>query len=102
MADQVKCPDCGEVMDARGANSHARQKHGKRNATKEDFQIMNDVPVTEATDEVELTEAVERNEDLVGVTDDAIIFRNEIIVTDPELKERIADALVDKMGPGGI
>lgn len=102
MADQVRCPDCGETMDARGANSHARQKHGKPNATKGDFEIMNDVPITEATDEVELTEAVERNEDLVGVTDDAIIFRNEIIVTDPELKDRIADALVEKMRPGGI
>ena len=102
MSDKVRCPDCGEVMDARGCNSHARQRHGKPNATKEDFEIMNNVPVTEATNEVELTEAVERNEDLVGVTDDAIVFRNEIIVTDPQLKDRIADALVEKMGPNGL
>lgn len=101
MADQVKCPDCGDVLDARGANSHARTQHDKPNATKEDFNSMQ--PVTEADSEAEVEQAIEDNGgELVGMTDDAIVFRNEIIVTDPEIKERVADKLVQSVGGGPV
>lgn len=86
-------------MDARGANSHARTQHGKPHATKEDFEPMK--PVTQADSEEEVEEAIEDNGgELVGMTDNAIVFRNEIIVTDPEIKERVADKLVESVGGG--
>jgi len=102
VADQVRCPDCGDVLDARGANSHARTQHGKPKATKEDFELMNDnKPVTEADTEAEVEQAIEDNGgQLVGMTDNAIVFRNEVIVTDPEIKERVADKLVESVSGG--
>jgi hypothetical protein len=58
-------------------------------------------PVTEADSEAEVEEAIEDNGgELVGMTDNAIVFRNEIIVTDPEIKERVADKLVESVGGG--
>lgn len=72
------------------------------NATKNDVEIIeenSEKPVREVSDETELLEQVEQDE-IVGVADNAIVFRNEIIVTDPEVKKRIADALVDQMGGG--
>jgi hypothetical protein len=74
-------------------------------ATKNDVEIIeenSDKPVREVTDEAELLDQVEQDQ-IVGVADNAIVFRNEVIVTDPEIKKRIADALVDQMsgsGPG--
>lgn len=101
----MKCPDCGKVMDARGANSHARNVHGKPNATKADFETMssnNQKPVFEADSEQEAMQLMQETEtgELVDVTDNAIVFRNEIIVTDPEIKERIADKLVNQLSNG--
>jgi P2-related tail formation protein len=68
-------------------------------------------PVREVTDPSELMEKAEEQE-LVGVADNAIIFRSEIIVTDPDIKEQLGKSLQervdDKMGsavdnllPGG-
>jgi hypothetical protein len=58
-------------------------------------------PVTQAETEAEVEEAIEENGgQLVGVTDNAIVFRNEIIVTDPEIKERVADKLVESVAGG--
>lgn len=102
MADRYRCPVCGETGDVRGANSHMRYVHDMPDATKSDVEVIaenSDKPVREVDDEEELLEQVEQDE-LVGVADNAVVFRNEIIVTDPEIKERIADALVDQMGPG--
>ncbi|MFB6198536.1 MAG: hypothetical protein ABEI52_09770 [Halobacteriaceae archaeon] len=59
-------------------------------------------PVVEADSTEEVLQEIEEGQtgEMVGVTDNAIIFRNEIIVTDPEIKERVADALVDSVsGP---
>ena len=105
MADQFRCPKCGATGDVRGANSHMRQSHNMPEATKNDVEIIeenSDKPVREVTDEAELLDQVEQDQ-IVGVADNAIVFRNEVIVTDPEIKKRIADALVDQMsgsGPG--
>ena len=102
MANRYRCPICGETGDMRGANSHMRYNHNMPNATANDVEVIeeSDLPVREVNDERELREQMETSE-LVGVADNAIVFRNEIIITDPEIKERIADALVDKMAPGG-
>jgi hypothetical protein len=105
MADRFRCPKCGATGDVRGANSHMRQSHNMPEATKNDVEIIeenSDKPVREVTDEAELLDQVEQDQ-IVGVADNAIVFRNEVIVTDPEIKKRIADALVDQMsgsGPG--
>jgi hypothetical protein len=104
MADRFKCPECGATGDVRGANSHMRQVHGMMDATKNDVEVIeenSDKPVRRVNDERELLEQVEQDE-IVGVADNAIVFRNEIIVTDPEIKARIADALVERMGGRGI
>jgi hypothetical protein len=86
----------------RGANSHMRYTHDMPNATKKDVEVIeqSDKPVREMSDGSEIVEKMEGSE-LVGVADNAIVFRNEIIVTDPEIKKRIADKLVQKMGPSG-
>lgn len=74
-------------------------------ATANDVEVIEDSnkPVREVSDPDEVLQKVESDE-LVGVADNAIVFRSEIIVTDPEIKERIADALVEKMGGsyGGV
>ena len=104
MADRFKCPECGATGDVRGANSHMRQVHGMTDATKNDVEVIEEdsnKPVRRVNDEGELLEQVEQNE-IVGVADNAIVFRNEIIVTDPEIKARIADALVERMDGRGI
>lgn len=105
MADRCKCPDCGEVVDARACNSHMRYHHDKPSAGKEDFTVVDtatdDRPVSEAQNADDILQKVEGGEELVGVADNAIVFRNEIIITDPDIKERVADALVDK-ATGGI
>ena len=104
MADRFKCPECGTTGDVRGANSHMRQVHDMKNATKEDVEVIeenSDKPVRTVESEDELLEQVEQDE-IVGVADNAVVFRNEIIVTDPEIKERIADALVEQMGGRGF
>ena len=99
MADQFRCPKCGTTGDMRGANSHMRYVHNMPEATKNDVEVIenSNKPVREITDETELRDQVEQDE-IVGVADNAIVFRNEVIVTDPEIKKRIADALVDQMG----
>ncbi len=100
MADRFRCPKCGATGDVRGANSHMRQTHNMPNATKNDVDVIeanSEKPVREVTDETELLDQVEQDQ-IVGVADNAIVFRNEVIVTDPEIKKRIADALVDQMG----
>lgn len=76
-----------------------RQVHNMPEATANDVEVMNssDKPVRESTDPDEILRKVESDE-LVGVADNAIVFRSEIIVTDPEIKKRIADALVDSVG----
>lgn len=102
MADRFRCPKCGATGDVRGANSHMRQVHNMPEATKNDVEIIeenSEKPVREVTDETELLEQVEQDE-IVGVADNAIVFRNEVIVTDSQIKERIADAMVEKMGSG--
>jgi hypothetical protein len=104
MADRFKCPECGATGDVRGANSHMRQVHGMMDATNNDVEVIeenSDKPVRRVNDERELLEQVEQDE-IVGVADNAIVFRNEIIVTDPDIKARIADALVERMGGQGI
>jgi hypothetical protein len=72
-------------------------------ATKNDVEVIenSNKPVREVGDEEEILEQVE-NDQLVGVADNAIVFRSEIIVTDQEIKERIADRLVEKMGPADL
>lgn len=103
MADRFRCPICGETGDMRGANSHMRYNHNMPSATANDVEVIeqSDKPVREVSDEREMMEQVESQE-LVGVADNAIVFRNEIIVTDPEIKKRIADALVEKAGVSEI
>ena len=100
MADRFRCPICGETGGIRGANSHMRYKHNMPDATKNDVEVIeqSNKPVREVSDEKEILEQVE-DEQLVGVADNAIVFRSEIIVTDQEIKERIADRLVERMGP---
>ena len=100
MADRFRCPICGETGGIRGANSHMRYKHNMPDATKNDVEVIenSNKPVREVGDEQEILEQVE-DDQLVGVADNAIVFRSEIIVTDQEIKERIADRLVERMGP---
>jgi len=100
MADRFRCPICGETGGIRGANSHMRYKHNMPDATKNDVEVIeqSNKPVREVSDEKEILEQVE-DDQLVGVADNAIVFRSEIIVTDQEIKERIADRLVERMGP---
>lgn len=83
-----------------------RQVHNMPDATAADVDVIEESnkPVRESTDAEDIMRKVDSGE-LVGVADNAIIFRSEIIVTDPEIKERIADALVEKLGsgsPGGM
>jgi hypothetical protein len=77
-----------------------RYKHNMPDATKNDVEVIeqSNKPVREVSDEKEILEQVE-DDQLVGVADNAIVFRSEIIVTDQEIKERIADRLVERMGP---
>lgn len=92
---------CDATGDMRGANSHMRQVHNMPNATADDVEVIeeSDLPVREVDNADELLHQVESQE-LVGVADNAIVFRNEIIITDPDIKNRIADALVENMaGP---
>lgn len=112
MADRVKCPRCYEWCDARGFNSHMRYSHDINGATKADAAEVQTMPqtngaivensngkqVSEANGAGEVLEKIENGQELVGVADNAIVFRNEIIITDPEIKERVADALVESMG----
>ena len=100
MADRFRCPICGKTVGIRGANSHMRYKHNMPDATKNDVEVIeqSNKPVREVSDEKEILEQVE-DDQLVGVADNAIVFRSEIIVTDQEIKERIADRLVERMGP---
>lgn len=60
-----------------------------------------DKPVRESQDIEEIVAQAEEGE-LVGVADNAIVFRREVIVTDPDVKDRVAEALIDRMGPGGF
>ena len=101
MADRFRCPICGETGGIRGANSHMRYKHNMPDATKNDVEVIEDSnkPVRAVDDADEILQKAESDE-LVGVADNAIVFRREIIVTDQQIKERIADQLVERMGPG--
>ena len=101
MADRFRCPVCGETGGIRGANSHMRYKHNMPDATKNDVEVIEDSnkPVRTVDDADEILQKAESDE-LVGVADNAIVFRREIIVTDQQIKERIADQLVERMGPG--
>jgi len=101
MADRFRCPVCGETGGIRGANSHMRYKHNMPDATKNDVEVIEDSnkPVRAVDDADEILQKAESDE-LVGVADNAIVFRREIIVTDQQIKERIADQLVERMGPG--
>jgi hypothetical protein len=73
------------------------------NATANDVEVIEESnkPVREANDATDVVEKMESDE-LVGVADNAIVFRNEIIITDPQIKERIADRLVEAAGGTGI
>ena len=101
MADRFRCPICGETGGIRGANSHMRYKHNMPDATKNDVEVIeqSNKPVREVDNADEILQKAESDE-LVGVADNAIVFRREIIVTDQQIKERIADQLVERMGPG--
>jgi hypothetical protein len=103
MAKRFRCPECGETGDMRGANSHMRQVHNMKNATADDVEVIEESnkPVREADDVADVVDKMESDE-LVGVADNAIVFRNEIIITDPQIKERIADKLVEAAGGTGI
>jgi hypothetical protein len=70
-------------------------------ATKNDVEVIenSNKPVRSVDDADEILQKAESDE-LVGVADNAIVFRREIIVTDQQIKERIADQLVERMGPG--
>jgi hypothetical protein len=78
-----------------------RQVHNMKNATANDVEVIEESnkPVREANDATDVVEKMESDE-LVGVADNAIVFRNEIIITDPDIKERIADRLVEATGTG--
>ena len=78
-----------------------RYKHNMPDATKNDVEVIEDSnkPVRAVDDADEILQKAESDE-LVGVADNAIVFRREIIVTDQQIKERIADQLVERMGPG--
>jgi hypothetical protein len=78
-----------------------RYKHNMPDATKSDVEVIEDSnkPVRAVDDADEILQKAESDE-LVGVADNAIVFRREIIVTDQQIKERIADQLVERMGPG--
>ena len=60
-----------------------------------------DKPVREVTDEQELAEKIERDQ-VVGVADNAIIFRREVIVTDDEIKDRLADMMGNALENFGL
>jgi hypothetical protein len=72
-------------------------------ATANDVEVIEESnkPVREANDATDVVEKMESDE-LVGVVDNAIVFRQEVIVTDPQIKEQIADRLVEAMGGTGI
>jgi hypothetical protein len=78
-----------------------RYKHNMPDATKNDVEVIeqSNKPVREVDNADEILQKAESDE-LVGVADNAIVFRREIIVTDQQIKERIADQLVERMGPG--
>ena len=78
-----------------------RYKHNMPDATKNDVEVIenSNKPVRSVDDADEILQKAESDE-LVGVADNAIVFRREIIVTDQQIKERIADQLVERMGPG--
>ena len=101
MADRFRCPVCGETGGIRGANSHMRYKHNMPDATKNDVEVIEDSnkPVRTVDDADEILQKAESDE-LVEIADNAIVFRREIIVTNPEIQERIADRLIERMGPG--
>lgn len=60
-----------------------------------------DKPVREVTDEQELAEKIERDQ-VVGVADNAIIFRREVIVTDDEIKDRLSDMMGNALENFGL
>jgi len=104
MADRFRCPICGETGGIRGANSHMRYKHDMPDATKNDVEVMkknSDKPVRASNDAEEILQKAE-SEELVEIADNAIVFRRDIIVTNPEIQERIADQLIERMGAGGF
>lgn len=60
-------------------------------------------PVTQADSEEDVEEAIEQNGgEIVGMNDNAIVFRNEIIVTDEDIKERVAEKLVESVAGGSV
>lgn len=103
MADRFRCPICGETGGIRGANSHMRYRHNMPDATKNDVETIQESnkPVRASDDAEEILQKAE-SEELIEVVDNAIVFRREIIVTDEKIKERVADQLVERMGPGGF
>lgn len=92
---KLRCPVCGKLLDPRGVTGHA--KTHEADLSKEDFEmaVSDHKPVVEADSEEEVLDHIGDAEEIVGVADDAIIMRREIIITDPEIKERIADRLVE-------
>jgi len=81
-----------------------RYKHDMPDATKNDVEVMkknSDKPVRASNDAEEILQKAE-SEELVEIADNAIVFRRDIIVTNPEIQERIADQLIERMGAGGF
>lgn len=68
------------------------------NATSNDVEVIENSgkPVREVSDMSELVEKAE-TEELIGVADNAIIFRSEIIVTDPDIKEQLGKSLQERV-----
>lgn len=98
------CPWCGKAVDPRGAAGHARS-HGidSSEVNTEEWKMADtepNKPVRHADSAEDVMQRIDNGEEVVDVADNAIVFRNEIIITDPEIKERVADALVESVGAG--
>jgi hypothetical protein len=84
MAEDVACPECGEEVDPRGLSSHMTHKHPDREV---------EAPVSaEPSVPKEVEESAPIREE-----NGAVVFRDEIRVTDPEAKRELVAALKDRI-----
>lgn len=48
MAQKVRCPDCGDVIDARACWVHGSNIHGDAGRTLDDYETLEDGPASRA------------------------------------------------------
>lgn len=66
MGEKVRCPDCGDVIDARACELHGRHSHDDPGRTKDDYERLN-----------------------LGITG----REGVVVVRDPDLVDEIQDVL---------